>query len=175
MNALAIGGSCPQNCSDTIPKPQREDEPPPLLIGLVAAVARGTWFLAESLGVSSPSGSIAVHHADGAPARAVDPVRNPSYPERTHYHERPALEETLRNCEQRLKSLGQKLAATANHPQKASFALLYQQMQGALDQVAEAVRRMPLETGSLYHEDQERLTQALAAFDRIERKWQALS
>ena len=36
---------------------------------------------------------------------------------------------------------------------------LYHQMQGARDQVAEAVRRLPLEVGGLYHEDHERFTE----------------
>jgi hypothetical protein len=42
---------------------------------------------------------------------------------------------------------------------------------GARDQVAESVRRIPLETGDLYHEDKERFEQALAAFDRVLKRW----
>jgi len=44
-------------------------------------------------------------------------------------------------------------------------------MLGARDQVAESVRRIPLETGGLYHEDKERFEQALAAFDRVLQRW----
>ena len=41
----------------------------------------------------------------------------------------------------------QKLNVLANHADKARFVRLYHQMQGARDQVAEAVERLPLEVG----------------------------
>ena len=47
-------------------------------------------------------------------------------------------------------------------------------MLGARDQVAETVRRLPLETGALYDEDKERYEDALAAFDRVYRRWEAV-
>jgi hypothetical protein len=60
----------------------------------------------------------------------------------------------------------------ASHAQKPLFGRLYSQMQGARDQVAEAVRRLPMEVGGLYHEDHERLEQAKAAIERTWRRWE---
>ena len=113
---------------------------------------------------------------ENGPERAAgsdkaDPDRSPTYPQRVHLHERGQLEEALRSCDQRLSSALQKLNALANHAEKPRFARLYHQMQGARDQVAEAVRRLPLETGGLYHEDHERFQNAMGAMERIGRKW----
>jgi predicted nucleic acid-binding Zn-ribbon protein len=122
---------------------------------------------------SSSSGDIVVDTAHGRAARAADPFHNPSYPQRTHLHERAALQVKLSKIEERLKSAHQKLSAATSHPRLAVLTRLYHQMQGASDQVAEAVRRMPLEAGGLYHEDSERLEQALAAFERTFGKWES--
>ncbi len=65
----------------------------------------------------------------------------------------------------------QKLTALGNHPERPTFERLYHQLLGARDQVAESARRLPLETGDLYGEDKERFEQALAAFDRILKRW----
>jgi hypothetical protein len=46
-------------------------------------------------------------------------------------------------------------------------------MLGARDQVADAARRLPSETGDLYEEDKHRLEQAVAALDRVLREWDA--
>ena len=62
--------------------------------------------------------------------------------------------------EDKLAEIGKKLTALGSHPHRDEYERLYFQMQGALDQMAEAVRRMPLETGTLYDEDRERLTSA---------------
>jgi hypothetical protein len=112
----------------------------------------------------------------GAPsspvARTVDPYQNPSYPTRVHLNERAALDDVLRACDQRLNAAFQKLSVLASHAQKPLFGRLYSQMQGARDQVAEAVRRLPMEVGGLYHEDHERLEQAKAAIERTWRRWE---
>jgi hypothetical protein len=102
-----------------------------------------------------------------------DPYRNPSYPPRSHYSERSHLDEALRNCDQRLESARQKLNSLANHADKARLLLLFHQLQGACDQVAEAVRRLPLETGGLYHEDHERFHNAMDASERTWRRWES--
>jgi hypothetical protein len=49
------------------------------------------------------------------------------------------------------------------------------QMTGALDQLTDAVARMPMETGELYAEDQHRLEQAVAALQRLMEEWSRLS
>ena len=55
---------------------------------------------------------------------------------------------------------------------RAGLERLYFQMLGARDQVAEAVRRLPLETGDLYDEDKERYEEAVAAFERVCSSWE---
>lgn len=108
-------------------------------------------------------------------ARPVDPVHNPSYPQRTHFHERAQLEEVLRSSEERLARARQKLMALGARADGDSFARSFHQLQGARDQIAEAVRRLPLEAGELYHEDHERFQQAKAAFERVWRRWESLT
>lgn len=107
--------------------------------------------------------------SDGAPS--VDPFRNPSYPARTHFHEREKLEASLRDAEERLSAARQKMGAISNHPQTAALTRLYHQLMGARDQIADTVRRIPLEASDLYREDQERYHNAVAAFERVWRKW----
>jgi hypothetical protein len=103
--------------------------------------------------------------------KKLDPFHNPTYPQRVHILERPQLEQALRSCEERLVPVFKKLNALGNHADRPAFERLYHQLLGARDQVAEAVRRLPLETGGLYHEDKERFEQALAAFDRVLKRW----
>jgi hypothetical protein len=105
---------------------------------------------------------------------ALNPFKSPSYPPRVHFHERAALQESLRSCEERLQGIRNKLETLGNHPQKAAHERVYHQMLGARDQVAETVGRLPLETGALYAEDKERYEIALAAFDRVYRRWDAV-
>ncbi|MBV8558874.1 MAG: hypothetical protein JO116_25315, partial [Planctomycetaceae bacterium] len=56
-------------------------------------------------------------------------------------------------------------------PNRALFERLFFQMEGARDQVADAARRLPGETGDLYEEDRHRLDEAVAALDRVFRRW----
>ena len=96
----------------------------------------------------------------------------PPTPSRDHILERAELEKAVRSCTDRINSARQKLNSVVNHPKQASFVRLYLQMLGARDQLAESARRMPLETGDLYHEDKERFKQALAALDRLWQSWE---
>ncbi len=104
----------------------------------------------------------------------MDPFHNPAYPARTHFHERAPLEQALQSCEERLAAARQKLLAMGDRGDRELRARTFHQLQGACDQVAEGVRRLPLEAGELYHEDRERFEQAVAAFDRVWRKWESL-
>ncbi len=108
----------------------------------------------------------------GDGAQSVDPFHNPSYPARTHFNEREKLKAALHDAEERLRAAREKLATMDNHPQKAAFIRLYHQLMGVRDQIADSVRRLPLEAGDLYGEDQERYHDAVAAFERIWRKWE---
>jgi hypothetical protein len=118
--------------------------------------------------VSSSSTSLAT-------TTGPEPYRNPTYPQRIHFGERGQLEEALRSCERRLDSARQKLKVLANRADQSRFVRLYHQMQGACDQVGEAVRRLPLEVGGLYHEDHERFEQAVEAMERTWRRWESAS
>jgi hypothetical protein len=117
---------------------------------------------------TSPESKVATEPALSSPA--VNPFKNPTYPQRVHFHERAALEATLQSCNERVRAIDQKLAALSSHPRRAEFERSYHQLRGARDQLAEAVRRLPLETGTLYDEDKERFEQALAAFERVSRR-----
>ena len=110
------------------------------------------------------------------PARTqpVDPLKNPAYPQRVHIHERAHWQGVLDSCEQRIA------AARLKHdpggpgaPDRPGFDRLHAQMLGARDQVADAARRLPGETGDLYEEDRHRLEDAVSALDRVLRVWES--
>ena len=109
------------------------------------------------------------------PARPqpVDPLKNPSYPQRVHIHERAHWQEILRRCEQRIATARQELNGLGDGPNRAAFERLYAQMLGARDQVADAARRLPVETGDLYAEDRQRVHEAVAALERSLQRWEA--
>jgi hypothetical protein len=108
-----------------------------------------------------------------APVPPPSPFKNPSYPQRIHYSERKALYDLLQSCDERLGQVRQRLEAIGDTDQRATSDRLFLQLQGARDQIADAVRRMPLEAGALYHEDQERLQVATEAFERLMKQWSA--
>ncbi len=113
-----------------------------------------------------PSLNVEPRDEHAVATRTSDQVSNPSYPKRVHLLERAELDGALRSCEQRLTAARQELPGSASSANRADLERLLHQMQGACDQVAEAVRRLPLEAGGLYHEDKERFENAMAAFDR---------
>jgi hypothetical protein len=47
-------------------------------------------------------------------------------------------------------------------------------MIGALDEIADAIRRLPGEVGAMYAEDKHRVDQAVAALERLLKKWNTL-
>ena len=105
------------------------------------------------------------------PTQPGDPYKNPSYPQRVHLNERARWQGVLQSCEERVAAARQKLGVVGNGPERAVFHRLYAQMLGARDQVADAARRLPLETGDLYEEDRHRLEEAVAALDRVFQRW----
>ncbi len=107
-----------------------------------------------------------------APTQPVSPLKNPSYPQRIHIHERAHWQGVLQSCEERVAGARQKLdVLPAQSPDRPRFLRLYAQVLGARDQVAEAARRLPGETGDLYTEDRHRLEEAVTALDRVLRQW----
>ncbi|MDG3003702.1 hypothetical protein [Paludisphaera mucosa] len=111
---------------------------------------------------------------DGA-APPAGRFNNPSYPARTHFGERPALEARLKSCDDRLGAVRRKLALLTNHSRRPEYEKLVIQMQGARDQLAEAVYRIPREAAGLYHEDRERLEVAERSFAWLLRRWESIS
>jgi hypothetical protein len=108
------------------------------------------------------------------PARPADPRRNPSYPVRTHTHERPEWQALLANWTAKVAASASRLNVLGDHPRRADFQFLHSQMQGALDQIADAARRLPGEVGEMYQEDKHRVDQAVAALERLLTKWETL-
>jgi hypothetical protein len=107
------------------------------------------------------------------PKPALDPKKNPTYPQRVHLLEKPHWEGVLQQVEARLVVPRQKLKVLGNDPKRPAFERIFAQMLGARDQVADAVKRLPLETGGLYEEDHHRVEEAVKALDRLLMKWDA--
>src|SRR5262249_49183470 len=128
-------------------------------IDLVPSIRRGVAIVSSALSGAVPEPATPTRPVGGPRARDPDCFKSPTYPQRVHLHERAQLEASLGSCEERLHAVLNKLSALGKPPQRASFERLYHQMLGARDQVAEAVRRLPLETGALYDEDHERFEQ----------------
>src|SRR5262249_47565525 len=99
--------------------------------------------------------------------------KNPSYPARIHVGERSHWQGVLRSCEERIATARQKLDVLGPGPNRTGFERLYAQMLGARDQVADAVRRLPMDAGDLYEEDKPRLDEAVAALDGVLKRWES--
>ncbi len=110
---------------------------------------------------------------ESSSARPKVPFKSPTYPPRVHFAERAEMEQKLGSIDERIQAARRKLETLGERPERARLDRILFQMLGARDQVAEAIRRLPLETGALYDEDRERYEQALAAFERTHRRWEA--
>ena len=107
------------------------------------------------------------------PAPVADPKQNPSYPQRVHLSEKPHWQSVLQKVEDALVVARQKLNVLGNDAKRPAFEKIYAQMLGSRDQIAQAVKRLPLETGHLYEEDHHRVDNAVEALDRLFQKWDA--
>ena len=107
-------------------------------------------------------------------ARTIDPRRNPSYPQRTHTAEKPQWQALLQEWTKKVEAAASRLSILGNHPKRSDFEFVYAQMRGGLDQIADAVRRMPGEVGELYEEDKHRVDQAVQSLERSFAKWATL-
>ncbi len=106
------------------------------------------------------------------PPQVADPFHNPSYPKRDHFSERARLQEALGLCEERVSAANKRLEPHSDRAGKPGSIRLFHQLLGVRDQLAECVRRIPLETGDLYEEDKERFKQAIAALERVWQRWE---
>lgn len=126
----------------------------------------------------SSSPAINPSHPQGSALAQPTTVRwfkNPSYPERTHYTDRGRLAASLKACDDKLAEVRKKLGLLENHARRPEYEILYHQLQGARDQLADAASRMPREAGELYHEDSERLEFAEQAFARLLKRWDSVA
>ena len=109
------------------------------------------------------------------PARDLPPYRNPSYPHRTHPNEGPRWRTLLDEWRTKVAAATSRLSVLGNHPKQADFEFVAAQMQGrALDQISDSARRLPGEVGELYEEDKHKVDQAVAALERLLKKWETL-
>lgn len=105
--------------------------------------------------------------------RLVDEKKSPSYPQRVHIPERAQWQAKLKSWEERLASVAPRLASLPPGPEREVAEKIYAQMRGARDQLFDAVRRLPMEVGSLYEEDRLRADEAIAALERLFQRWPA--
>ena len=107
-------------------------------------------------------------------AQPSNPLRNPSYPRRIHVGERAHWNGVVTSCRTKADEAAQVLATLGAHPKRPEIERAYAQILGARDQVEDAARRLPQEVGELYHEDKEKLEQAVAALERVWTSWTRL-
>ncbi len=108
--------------------------------------------------------------SESLPARPSHPLANPSYPERTHYSERPVLEQHLKGCNQLLDECRRKLSVIRDEKDRTHYTRIYHQLIGARDQLADMTSRIPREAGDLYEEDHHLLDEALSAIERLRKR-----
>lgn len=108
------------------------------------------------------------------PARPVNPRRNPSYPARTHTHEKTQWQALLADWTAKVATATSRMKVLGDHPRRPEFDYVHSQMAGALDQIADAARRLPTEVSEMYQEDKHRLEQAVASLERLLKKWETL-
>jgi hypothetical protein len=172
-NSLAIGELTGQNCIDRGGIAQREGAERRSRAGFLPVIGQCRGSSRRSKAVSASSSREPENTANiVARAPGVDPYHNPSYPKRTHFHEREGLETELGEVQMRLDVVREKLDTFRTHPHYESFLRLYHQLAGARDQIAECAQRLPLEAGELYDLDKERYHQALAAMERLWQRWE---
>lgn len=106
--------------------------------------------------------------AELKPLTANDPRCSPSYPQRVHIREKAEWAALLKTWEDRVASARRQLPSI---PDQAAASVLLAQMTGSVDQIREAAKRMPGETGDLYDGDRFRLELAVSALERLFARW----
>lgn len=103
--------------------------------------------------------------AASAPAQAIP--KNPSYPKRTHTAEGPKWAAVLQEWDAKIAALLNEVPAGKSLGELGEKGRVLSQMVGARDQIRDAARRLPREVSHMYHEDHDRLDQAVAALGRL--------
>ncbi len=97
--------------------------------------------------------------------------KSPTYPQRVHLAERPRWQALLRGWEERVAAARLGMAERPLASRRDINERLLAQMLGSIDQLADAVRRLPMEVGHLYEEDHHRADEAVAALERLFKRW----
>ena len=100
-------------------------------------------------------------HSSTAPTDA-DPRRSPSYPQRVHIRERAHWQSVLASWDERIAAARQSSKLSGD-----AASVIFARMAGARDQIADSVKRLPMEVGEMYEEDKHRLEEAVAALERL--------
>jgi thioredoxin-like negative regulator of GroEL len=85
-----------------------------------------------------------------------------------HIRERAEWAAVLKTWEDRVAGARRQ---AASRPDQAAAAVQLAQMSGAVDQIREAARRLPMEVGDIYAEDRFRLELAVSALERLFARW----
>lgn len=112
-------------------------------------------------------------HVTVSEPKATDPRKSPTYPQRVHIRERAQWQAVFTQWSERIATARGELESRPSGPARSKLDLLFAQMLGARDQIADSVRRLPMEVGDMYHEDRHRLEEAVAALERLFARWEA--
>ena len=104
--------------------------------------------------------------------RRSSPIATPAIPSATISRNEPGSKRLCARARSGSTAARRKLEAGAGLAGNADAVRLYHQLLGVRDQIAECVRRMPLEAGELYKEDKERFEHATAALERVWQRWE---
>ena len=100
------------------------------------------------------------------PTTDTDPRRSPTYPQRVHIRERAKWQAVLTSWDEKIAS-----SRASSRLSGEQAEIVFAQMAGARDQIAEAVKRLPMEVGEMYEEDKHRLEAGVAALERLMAKF----
>lgn len=106
--------------------------------------------------------------ASGSPAPAIP--KNPTYPKRNHTTEGPKWMGILAEWDNKIAALLEKVPAGKSLGELGEKGKVLSQMVGARDQIRDAAKRLPRQVTHMYHEDHERLEQAVHALERMAEK-----
>ena len=131
------------------------------------------WPRVRDRDVESRAGRSGIVSEIQARASAPNSEKSPAYPNRVHLAERPRWEALLSEWDGRVASAREGLTGKSSGAGREESERLVVQMIGARDQLADAVRRLPMEVGHFYEEDHHRADHAVAALERLFRRWDA--
>lgn len=106
--------------------------------------------------------------ATGSAAPAIP--KNPTYPKRNHTTEGPKWMGLLAEWDAKIEALLKTVLTGKSLGEQGEKGKVLSQMVGARDQIRDAAKRLPRQVTHMYHEDHERLEQAVHALERMAEK-----